>query len=371
MKIALLGHGTVGSGVTSILEDGKIEGIEVKKILTKRKQDRKDERYTLDFDEIKNDPDIDTVVECMGGETPAHAYVSECLSKGKNVVSANKMLLARHPDLFETAERNGVCLLAEASTAGGIPWIKELGRISRNDEIVSVSGIFNGTCNYILSKIFEEGMSFREALTQAQESGYAESDPSDDLCGYDTRYKLALSILYAFHKTVPYDKIPARGIEHLSDRAIEYGKQNGCVLKLIGSCFVREEKLQAYVLPCFIRQEDLFAKVNENNNIVNLHSKYLGSLSLIGQGAGSLPTGEAIVQDLLDLRESSVQRVRIDGSGQIDDGPESVFYVVSKAKSLERFIDRRIDEESFLSIRCPLKTILEELREEDFIALTA
>ncbi len=127
MKIALLGHGTVGSGVTSILEDGKIEGIEVTKILTKRKRDRKDGRYTLDFDEIKNDPDIDTVVECIGGEMPSYAYVKECLIKGKNVVSANKMLLARHPDLFETAEKNGVFLLAEASTAGGNPLDKRTG----------------------------------------------------------------------------------------------------------------------------------------------------------------------------------------------------------------------------------------------------
>ncbi|MCR4633209.1 MAG: homoserine dehydrogenase [Erysipelotrichaceae bacterium] len=371
MKIALLGHGTVGSGVTSILEDRKIDGIEIAKILTKRKRDSTDKRYTLDFDEILNDQSIDTVVECMGGLMPSYTYVKECLENGKHVISANKKLLARHPDLFETTERNAVFLLAEASTAGGIPWIKELGRISRNDEVFSISGIFNGTCNYILSKIFEEGMDFQEALAQAQEHGYAEADPRDDLCGYDTGYKLVISILYAFHKIVPYEKIPLRGIEHLSDRAVEYGKQNGRILKLIGSCSIREGKLQAYVLPCFVKKEDLFARVNENNNIVKLQSKFLGSLSFIGPGAGSLPTGQAIVEDLLDLKEGTAQNVKIDGCGEINDALEGVFYVVSKAKPLERYIAQRIDEESFLSIKCPLKTILKDLTEEDFIALMA
>ena len=222
MKIAILGHGVVGSGVRQIIEAKKKEEIEIISILVKDQNEVNDERFTTDAQDILNNPEIETVIECMGGDEPAHSYVKTALEKGKNVISANKKMLSNRLDLFETAEKNNVKLLIEASCGGGIPWLINLRRIRRNDDIKEISGILNGTTNYLLSRLFSEDISFEEALKNAQKLGYAERDPSDDICGYDVRYKLDLSIYEAFDLLVDNKEIPTYGISAINDKDIAY-----------------------------------------------------------------------------------------------------------------------------------------------------
>ena len=369
MNVALLGHGTVGKGVTDIIENEKIEGIHIVRILTRTKRENNDERFTVDFGQIINDETIDTIVECMGGEEPAYSYVKECLEKGKNVISANKKMLARHMDLFELAKERNVKLLVEASTAGGIPWIRNLCDISRDDSILSIQGIFNGTSNYILSRIFEEDMSFEDALFKAQELGFAEADPSDDVCGNDVRYKVCIAILAAFGKIAKEEQIFARGIDHLSSREIAYAGENDMVIKLIGQAGYNKGKLSACVLPHFVTKGSLYSCVGGNDNLCVCQSKYLGKLSLIGQGAGSYPTGHSILQDLIDVRDKRAYEWRIEGEEEILQDIEAEFYISSDHFFPEELIKERIDESSFLSRKCRLCDLMKYLEEEDFIAI--
>ena len=215
MKAALLGYGTVGKGVDAIWKAEGLKDLELTKILVRRKEAMEDERFTLDFDSIISDENIDVVIEAMGGEEPAYSYVKESLEAGKHVISANKKMLARHMDLFETAEKHNAKLLIEASCGGGIPWFSNMESLRRSDHIESFKAIMNGTSNFILSSIFEEGRSFDDALEQAKKLGYAEADPSDDLCGYDVSFKTALSVYKAFDRMIDVDAMAVFGIERL------------------------------------------------------------------------------------------------------------------------------------------------------------
>ncbi len=369
MRIALLGHGTVGKGVTDIIENEKIDDIKIVRILTRKKRSGSDDRFTTDFRQIIDDESIDTIVECMGGEAPAYEYVRQCLEKGKNVVSANKKLLARHMDLFELAKQKDVKLLAEASVAGGIPWIRNLRDLNRDDTILSFEGIFNGTSNYILSRIFEQDMSYEEALDQAKKLGYAEADPGDDVCGHDVRYKIAVSILAAFGKIVKEEEIFTRGIDRLSSKEISYAASHDMVIRLIGKAEYRNGRLNAFVLPHFVKKASLYSCIGENNNLCICESRYLGRLSLIGQGAGSYPTAHSILQDLIDLKEGKAEAMTIQGEERVYQDVEAVFYVSGKYEFPEELIRERIDETSFLTGKCLLSELMKQIRKEDFIAL--
>ena len=267
MKAALLGYGTVGRGVDAIWKAEGLKDLELTKILVRRKEAMEDERFTLDFGSIINDENIGVVIEAMGGEEPAYSYVKESLEAGKHVISANKKMLARHMDLFEAADKYDVKLLIDASCGGGIPWFSNMESLRRSDHIESFKAIMNGTSNFILSSIFEEGRSFEDALEQAKKLGYAEADPSDDLCGYDVSFKTALSVYKAFDRMIDVDAMAVFGIEHLGKEDIDFARSKGKVIKLIGQASLKEEKLEACVLPVFVKDDDLFAKVSGNFNI--------------------------------------------------------------------------------------------------------
>ena len=196
MKIGLLGHGVVGGGVRKIIDEGatwEVRELEVVRILVKDEVEMTDPRTTMDPDDILNDPQIEVVAECMGGLEPAHTLAKKALQKGKHVVTSNKKMLATYcEDLFETARQNGVTVHYEASCGGGIPWMASLDRTRRVDDIDSFRGIFNGTTNYILSRMYSEGTDFAQMLKEAQKLGYAERDPSDDIDGHDVKYKVVL-----------------------------------------------------------------------------------------------------------------------------------------------------------------------------------
>lgn len=355
MKIGLLGHGTVGSGVRKIVDEkntNEISQLEISKILVRYEKDITEKRMTVDIHDIVDDPAIDVVVECIGGDEPAFSYVKAALFNGKHVVTSNKKMLVNHlEELLETARTRGVSLKYEAACGGGIPWMSNLDRTKRIDDIESFRGIFNGTTNYILSKMSDEGSEFAVALKEAQDCGYAEFDPSDDIDGMDTAYKVVLSSCKGFGVLGNIQDIDIYGIRHISAKDIAYACKHGYVCKLIGSGVKSDSGVSGTVIPTFIPKQNIFATIPANFNAIESDSKTLGKMTYVGQGAGSYPTAHAVVQDLIDLvlhqdtEVSSGVGVHVDNKNRV-----SSFYVRSvNLNRIEDVIEERIDEDTCIT----------------------
>ena len=357
MKIGLLGHGTVGSGVRKIVDEKntkEISQLEISKILVRYEKDITDKRMTVDIYDIVDDPEIDVVVECIGGDEPAFSYVKAALFNGKHVVTSNKKMLVNHlEELLELARTRGVSLKYEAACGGGIPWMSNLDRTKRIDDIESFRGIFNGTTNYILSKMSDEGSEFAVALKEAQDCGYAEFDPSDDIDGMDTAYKVVLSSCKGFGVLVNIQDLDIYGIRHISAKDIAYACKHGYVCKLIGSGVKSDSSVSGTVIPTFIPKQNIFATIPANFNAIESDSKTLGKMTYVGQGAGSYPTAHAVVQDLIDLvlhqdiEVSSGVSVYVDNKSRV-----SSFYVRSiNLNRIEEVIEERIDVDTCITKR--------------------
>ena len=370
MKIGLLGHGTVGSGVRKIVDEKKtkeISELEISKILVRYEKDITDQRMTVDIHDIVEDPDIDVVVECIGGDEPAFSYVQAALFNGKHVVTSNKKMLVNHlGELLETARTRGVSLKYEAACGGGIPWMSNLDRTKRIDDIESFRGIFNGTTNYILSKMSDEGSEFAVALKEAQDCGYAEFDPSDDIDGMDTAYKVVLSSCKCFGILANIQDIDIYGIRHISAKDIAYACKHGYVCKLIGSGVKSDSCVSGTVISTFIPKQNIFATIPANFNAIESDSKTLGKMTYVGQGAGSYPTAHAVVQDLIDLVLHQDTEVSFGVSVCVDNKRRvSSFYVRSvNLNRMEEVIEERIDEDtcitkrmSFVELASVMKTL--------------
>lgn len=370
MKIGLLGHGTVGSGVRKIVDEKKtkeISELEISKILVRYEKDITDQRMTVDIHDIVDDPTIDVVVECIGGDEPAFSYVQAALFNGKHVVTSNKKMLVNHlGELLETARTRGVSLKYEAACGGGIPWMSNLDRTKRIDDIESFRGIFNGTTNYILSKMSDEGSEFAVALKEAQDCGYAEFDPSDDIDGMDTAYKVVLSSCKGFGILANIQDIDIYGIRHISAKDIAYACKHGYVCKLIGSGVKSDRSVSGTVIPTFIPKQNIFATIPANFNAIESDSKTLGKMTYVGQGAGSYPTAHAVVQDLIDLVLHQDTEVSFGVSVCVDNKSRvSSFYVRSvNLNRMEEVIEERIDEDtcitkrmSFVELASVMKTL--------------
>ena len=370
MKIGLLGHGTVGSGVRKIVDEKKtkeISELEISKILVRYEKDITDQRMTVDIHDIVEDPDIDVVVECIGGDEPAFSYVQAALFNGKHVVTSNKKMLVNHlGELLETARTRGVSLKYEAACGGGIPWMSNLDRTKRIDDIESFRGIFNGTTNYILSKMSDEGSEFAVALKEAQDCGYAEFDPSDDIDGMDTAYKVVLSSCKCFGILANIQDIDIYGIRHISAKDIAYACKHGYVCKLIGSGVKSDSSVSGTVISTFIPKQNIFATIPANFNAIESDSKTLGKMTYVGQGAGSYPTAHAVVQDLIDLVLHQDTEVSFGVSVCVDNKSRvSSFYVRSvNLNRMEEVIEERIDEDtcitkrmSFVELASVMKTL--------------
>ena len=305
MKIGLLGFGTVGSGVYEIIEESKnsiIKNLEISKIFIRNKNKINKSNMTTNIDEILNDENIDLVVEVMGGIHPAYEYIMKCLNAGKHVVTANKAVVSKYLDEFtQTAIENNVSFLYEASVGGGIPWIKSIKQAKRIDEITEVKGIFNGTSNFILYNMFENGYDFNDILKIAQEKGYAESDPSADIDGIDIQRKLAITSSIAFDTIIKEENIPTFGIRNVTKIDIDYFKEQNITLKLIAASVRNNNEYCSCVEPVLYSNKSIEANVSENFNIGSLTGYSIGELKFYGQGAGKLPTGNAIVQDIIDI----------------------------------------------------------------------
>ena len=370
MKIGLLGHGTVGSGVRKIVDEKntkEISQLEISKILVRYEKDITDKRMTVDIHDIVDDPAIDVVVECIGGDEPAFSYVKAALFNGKHVVTSNKKMLVNHlEELLELARTRGVSLKYEAACGGGIPWMSNLDRTKRIDDIESFRGIFNGTTNYILSKMSDEGSEFVVALKEAQDCGYAEFDPSDDIDGMDTAYKVVLSSCKGFGILANIQDLDIYGIRHISAKDIAYACKHGYVCKLIGSGVKSESSVSGTVIPTFIPKQNIFATIPANFNAIESDSKTLGKMTYVGQGAGSYPTAHAVVQDLIDLVLHQDIEVSSGVSVYVDNKPRvSSFYVRSiNLNRIEEVIEERIDVDtcitkrmSFVELASVMKTL--------------
>ena len=300
MNIALLGFGVVCSGVYEILK--KLPEYNVKRILIRNPAKLTMENMTLNFEDIVNDDDIQLVVEAIGGLHPAREYILAALKAKKHVVTANKAVVAAHFEEFVTAAKeNGVHFMVEATSGGGIPWIKNLQRAGRIDSVTKLHGIMNGTSNFILSAMTNEGKDFDVVLKTAQELGYAEADPSADIDGDDVRNKCAISASVAFGSTVKTDDILQAGIRHISKQDIDWFRSNGCVCKLFATAERKDDCFDAVVEPVVLKCDTVEANVPKNYNITCLYGDTIGEVKLYGQGAGGLPTGNAIVQDIIDI----------------------------------------------------------------------
>jgi len=305
MKIAIMGFGTVGSGAyETALNAG---GLEVVKILARHGREGYEHLNSIitpDIDDIAGDPEIELVIESMGGIEPAREYVLKCLRAGKHVVTPNKNLIsACYRELMAEADANGVKLRFTSAVGGGIPWLFNLLRTKRCDEIVRIRGIVNGTCNYILDAMHDEGSDFGEMLKIAQELGYAEADPSSDIEGTDTLRKTVISTNLAFDAAIKEEDVPCYGIDTIQACDIAYLKKMGLVCKLMMNAEKNGNSIEVYVEPTAFPEGSLEANVKLNNNLITLTAKHIGTQSFFGQGAGMMPTGESVIQDVLDIRD--------------------------------------------------------------------
>ena len=327
MKIAIMGFGTVGSGA---YEASKADGnIEVVRILARHGREGYEylnDIITPDIDDIAGDPAIELVVESMGGIEPAREYVLKCLRAGKHVVTPNKNLIsACYTELMQEAAAHGVKLRFTSAVGGGIPWLFNLLRTKRCDEILQIRGIVNGTCNYILDAMYDKGADFSEMLKIAQEIGYAETDPSADIEGTDTLRKTVISTNLAFDAAIQEEDVTCYGIDTIQACDISYLKKKGLVCKLMMKAEKKDGAIEVYVEPTAFPEDSLEANVKLNNNLITLTARHLGTQSYFGQGAGMMPTGESVIQDVIDIRDGREQSIGIkEASGLKADNSKAI-----------------------------------------------
>ncbi|MFW5670976.1 MAG: homoserine dehydrogenase [Acetivibrio ethanolgignens] len=310
IKIAVLGYGTVGSGVVEVLGKNheKItqragREIEVKYILDLRDfpGDPVQEKVVHDYRVIAEDPEISVVVETMGGIKPAYEFVKEALERGKSVCTSNKELVAKHgAELLAIAKEKKVNFLFEASVGGGIPIIRPLNQSLTADEIQEITGILNGTTNYILTKMAKEGVSFATALKDAQEKGYAERNPEADVEGFDACRKIAILTSLAYGMQVDHEDIYTEGITRITDVDISYAKEMGAAIKLLGTGKKVGHKVYAMISPVLINSDNPLFSVNDVFNGIFVRGNLLGDVMFYGAGAGKYPTASAVVSDVVD-----------------------------------------------------------------------
>jgi len=310
IKVAIMGHGVVGSGVAEVLlknadSIAKKAGkkIEVKRILDLREFPDSPfaDRFTKDFNDILTDDEISIVVETMGGLNPAYTFVKSCLENGKSVVTSNKELVAAKGDeLLAIAKKNNLNFLFEASVGGGIPILRPLDQCLAANEVYEIAGILNGTTNFMLTKMIEDNMGFDEALSLAQSLGYAEREPSADVDGHDAARKICILASLAFGRHVFPDQVHTEGIRNVTLDDVRCASLMGGVIKLIGRAKKQGDKINCIVAPMVVTAENLLAQVRDVFNGIMVRGDVIGDVMFYGRGAGKLPTASAVVADVID-----------------------------------------------------------------------
>lgn len=325
MKVGLLGFGTVGTGVVEVLRNHQEKishqlgcGVEITKILTKEPAvERADKPATAiltdDAYSIVRDPEIQVIVEVMGGVEFTKGLIVEALNHKKSVVTANKDMLAVYgPELFKLAKENGCDIYYEASVAGAIPIIRSITEGLAADEITRIMGIVNGTTNYILTKMTQVGASYADVLKEAQELGFAEANPSADVDGLDAARKMAILASLGFSMEVTLDDVTVEGISNITLEDLKFSKDLGYEMKLVGLTDIVDGKIEVSVAPTLLPLEHPLANIHGVNNAVYVYSKAIGETMYYGPGAGSLPTGAAVVSDLLHV----IRNIRQGNTGE-------------------------------------------------------
>ena len=310
INIAVLGYGTVGSGVVEVIDENTDsidrksgDQIRIKYVLDLRDfpGDRVENILVHDFDVILNDPEVKIVVEVMGGVEPAYTFVKKSLLAGKSVCTSNKELVAKHgPELIRIAREHNINFLFEASVGGAIPVIRPINSSLTADKILEIKGILNGTTNYILTQMDVEGWEFDKALKKAQELGYAERNPEADIEGYDACRKIAILSSLAFGKNVDFEKIYTEGISKITATDIRYAKKMGSAIKLLASSTFEDGKHYAMVAPFIVNASHPLYSVSGVYNAIFVKGSQIGDVMFYGSGAGKLPTACAVVADIVD-----------------------------------------------------------------------
>lgn len=345
MKIAIMGFGTVGSGAYDVaMAAGGIEVVKILDLFVRKGYEHLSDIFTDNIDDIVNDPEIELVVEAMGGVDTPKKFVLACLNAGKHVVTPNKNLIsACYAELMETAEKNNAELRFTPAAGGGIPWLYNLLRTRRCDNIVEVRGIVNGTCNYILDAMYDNGADFDEMLAKAKELGYAEANPAADIEGTDTLRKTVISSNFAFGTVIKEEDVPCCGIDTITAADVAFLKEKGLVCKLMMNAKKEGNVISAYVEPVAFPATSLEANVKTNNNLITLTGDNVGTLSFYGQGAGKMPTGESVIQDVLDIRDGRTLPIPPAGEDcKVDNDAAVHRYYIRHEKMCERtgsFID--------------------------------
>ena len=315
MNVGLIGFGTIGAGVVEIFntnhdlirektgKDLKLKRVVDLDIETDRGVEIDPEILSTDADDILNDPEIDIVIELIGGYEPARSFILRALENGKHVVTANKALLARHWDeIMAAARENGVRIAFEASVGGGIPVLRALNESLAANRIKSIYGIINGTANYILTRMASEGMEFDDVLREAQRLGYAERDPTFDIEGHDTAQKLIILALLGFGVYVPEEDLHVEGISKIRRDDIEYANNElGCSVKLLATASLDDGELEMGVMPFLVPHEHLLSSVNGVFNGIYITGDFTGPVMFYGKGAGRRATASAVVADCMDI----------------------------------------------------------------------
>ena len=310
VNIAVLGYGTVGSGVVEVIRTNHEsinkraeEEINIKYVLDRRDfpGDPVEDVLVYDYEVIVNDPEVDIVVEVMGGIEPAYTFVKRALEAGKSVCTSNKALVAKHgPELVQMAKERSINFLFEASCGGGIPIIRALNKSLTADEIDEITGILNGTTNYMLDKMSKEGSDFGAVLKEAQELGYAEADPTADVEGHDAGRKIAILSSLAYGKFVNYEDVYMEGITKITQEDMEYARTLGMNIKLLATSRKAGDSYYAMVAPFMVKKTSPLYGIDGVFNAVFVHGNMLGDAMFYGSGAGKLPTASAVVADVVD-----------------------------------------------------------------------
>ena len=324
INVAVLGYGTVGSGVVEVINTNN-------DIVSKKAGDKVNIKYVLDlrdfpgdpveeilvhdYEVILNDPEVEVIAEVMGGVEPAYTFVKSALLKGKSVCTSNKELVAKHgPELIEIAREHHRNFFFEASCGGGIPIIRPLIECITADDVQEIVGILNGTTNYILTKMSKEGLDFDTVLKEAQDLGYAERNPAADVEGYDACRKISILASLTYGKNVDFEEVYTEGITKITDVDFKYANKIGYSVKLFGKAKKSEGKFYAYVAPVMINAEHPLFSVNGVFNGIMVKGNVLGDVMFYGSGAGKLPTASAVVSDMVDAIKHLNDNVAIDWS---------------------------------------------------------
>ncbi len=318
LKVAIMGYGTIGSGVAEVLDINRAgirgvtgEEIEVKYILDLREfpGDKNEAKIVHDLGVILEDPEVRIVVETMGGVNPAYEFTRKCLEAGKSVVTSNKAVVAaKGTELLQIARDRSLNYLMEAAVGGGIPLIRPLTQSLAGETIQEINGILNGTTNYILTKMDREGESFENALRNAQELGYAERNPEADVEGHDTCRKISILTALATGKETDFEKVYTEGITRITEKDFLYAKKLGMQIKLIGAGRFGAEKVSLFVVPMMVPADNPLYAVNDVYNGVLVTGKTVGRIMFYGAGAGKLPTANAVVSDIVEIARGNLER---------------------------------------------------------------